>query len=145
VWKFKLPGPVSSSPIISDGIAYFGGGDSLYAVDVQSGQEKWKFKTGGVVLLPPAIAAGVVYVGSDDAYLYAVDAQTGQEKWSRLLDGDAYPGVRSPAIRDGWYMSADSTVRPGQRDWAKWKWHAQTGVRLALCLHSSEWSISVHG
>ena len=39
------------SPAVSDGVVYVGSNDTyLYAVDVQSGQEKWKFQAGGRVL-----------------------------------------------------------------------------------------------
>ena len=108
VWKFKTGGPVHSSPVISGGVAYVGSWDGyLYAVDIQSGQEKWKFKTGtdlakalpdAWTLSSPAISDGMVYFGSWDGYLYALDSTTGQEKWKFKT---AQYSVSSPAISDG--------------------------------------------
>jgi glucose dehydrogenase len=73
VWKFETGDVVWSSPAITDGVVYVGSDDHyLYAVDIQSGQEKWKFQTGGTVRSSPAVSEGVVYFGSADGYLYAV-------------------------------------------------------------------------
>ena len=71
-----------STPVVKDGVVYFGGGsgyfsrdDHLYAVDIKTGEEKWKFKTGDSVNSSPAVLDGVVYFGSWDKYLYAVDIE----------------------------------------------------------------------
>ena len=108
-WKFKTKGGFSpSSPVIADGVAYFGSWDgNLYAVNIETGQQKWEFKTNNYWMYgqseyiwmssSPAIANGVVYVGSDDGYLYAVDIKTGQQKWEFQTGA-----VRSsPVIADG--------------------------------------------
>ncbi len=79
--KFKAGGGVDSSLAISDGVVYFGSGSSVYAVNIQPGQEKWKFVdlswpvTSGV-----ALSHGVVYFGGFSS-LYAVDTPSGQKKW----------------------------------------------------------------
>ena len=63
-----------SSPGISDDIVYFGSDDGyLYAVDIQTGEEKWKFQASEFqVWSSPAIADGVVYIGTSEGHLYAV-------------------------------------------------------------------------
>lgn len=88
LWTFRTKGDIWSSPAISDGghsqngMVYIGSDDGcLYAVDIQTGQERWKFETGDNVRSRPTIVAGVVYFASDDGYLYALDAETGQELW----------------------------------------------------------------
>ena len=101
-WKFEAGDSVSSSPTVSDGVAYFGSEDShLYAVDTKTGEEKWKFETGDIIYSSPAILNGVVYYGAVDhlldGYLYALDAKTGEEKWKFLLDNVEL----SPAVSDG--------------------------------------------
>jgi outer membrane protein assembly factor BamB len=71
-----------SSPVVAQDAVYFGSGDgNMYAVDVNTGEQRWKFKTGDVVHSSPAYAGGVLYFGSWDSYFYAVDAATGKEKW----------------------------------------------------------------
>ena len=73
-WKFETESWVDSSPAVADGVVYFGSSDRhLYAVNINTGQEKWKFKTEGEVFSSPAVADGVVYFGSYDGYLYALE------------------------------------------------------------------------
>src|SRR5262249_14494252 len=43
-WEFATDGLVTSSPIVANGIVYFGSGDHhLYALDAASGQQRWSF------------------------------------------------------------------------------------------------------
>src|SRR5439155_18722727 len=68
-----------SSPIVANGVVYFGSGDSnLYALNSATGDLSWKFKTGDVVHASPALADGVLFFGSWDSDFYAVDAATGK-------------------------------------------------------------------
>jgi outer membrane protein assembly factor BamB len=75
-WKFETERVVEawfSSPSVSGGVIYFGGGDGyLYAVDAEAGVERWRFKARYRVYSSPAIADGTIYFGSDDGNLYAL-------------------------------------------------------------------------
>ena len=87
-WKFKTTGEVSSSPVVSGGVAYFGSNDNhLHALDIKTGEEKWKFETGGEILSSPSVSGGIVYFGSYDNHLYAVDIEatlaSGKEELKR--------------------------------------------------------------
>jgi outer membrane protein assembly factor BamB len=122
-WRFKTRGGVATSPLIADGVVYFGSEDQhlyavdrqtgqelwnfdtghafgkhLYAVDSQTGQQLWRFETGGWVESTPALADGVVYFGSGDSHVYAVDARTGQENWRFERVGTVREGL---AVGDG--------------------------------------------
>ena len=56
---------MDSSPVISDGVIYFGSEDSyLYAVDIQSGAGEVEVQDGRWVWSSPAVSDGVVYFGS---------------------------------------------------------------------------------
>lgn len=60
-WKFETGDEIWSSPVVAEGVIYFGSDDDhLYALDAQTGQEKWRFKTGDDVRSSPAIAEGIV-------------------------------------------------------------------------------------
>lgn len=123
-----------SSPVVANGIVYFGSGDSnLYAVDAASGELRWKFATGDVVHASPAYAEGVVYFGSWDSYFYAVDAATGKEKW-RLHTGED-PVIHnqvgfqsSPAVVDGVVYTGcrDANLYAIDAASGKEKWHFGT-------------------
>ncbi len=106
----SMPDPFDfylSSPVLADGIVYFGSGDTnVYALDAASGQLKWKFKTGDVVHASPALADGKLYIGSWDSYFYALDAKSGKELWRFKTGEDAeihnQVGIQSSAaISDG--------------------------------------------
>jgi hypothetical protein len=98
-WKFETGDEVWSSPVLAEGVIYFGSDDDhLYALDAQTGQEKWRFKTGGDVRSSPAIADGIVYVESYDGNLYALEAQTGQEVRNFKTKRPIYS---TPAIANG--------------------------------------------
>ena len=70
-WKFKTSGPVDS-PVIADGVVYFGSVGTLYAVDAKTGQQKFTIDAPKASLSSPAIANGVIYFVRDDGHLYAI-------------------------------------------------------------------------
>lgn len=89
-WRYQTGGAVRSSPIVADGLVYFGSDDwNVYALDAITGLEVWRFRTRGAVRSSPRVDNGIVYIGSDDGYVYALDATTGMLKWRRLVGGSA--------------------------------------------------------
>ncbi len=123
----KVKSFVYSSPAIADGVVYFGNGDKyLYAVDVQTGEEKWKFKTESSVFSSPAIADGVVYFHSEE-YLLALDSQTGQIKWQFEAAGEV---LRSPAIAKGVGFIGSEVARVGRRGMLEYKTAYLYGINI---------------
>lgn len=81
LWRFQA-GAVESSPLLVDGVLYFGSWDrKVYAVDAETGDEIWSFATGDEVKGSVAHAKGTVYVGSYDGNVYALDSETGTLRW----------------------------------------------------------------
>ena len=88
----KRPG--LAAPSIADAVAYVAAGGIgstdgyLYAVDIETGQEKWTFKTKGGLDNTPAIAGGVVYIRDHEGILCACwqPAKVGQSTAARLAD-----------------------------------------------------------
>jgi outer membrane protein assembly factor BamB len=71
-----------SSPVESGGTVYVGSMDGrLYAVSIDSGEERWRFETAARIRSTPLVHEGVVYFGSWDGGLYAVDAGNGSLRW----------------------------------------------------------------
>ena len=82
LWRFNTGGPVDS-PVVSDGVVYFGSlDDKVYAFNASNGAFLWSYTTGANVLSPAAVAEGKVYVGSEDFNVYALNATTGAYLWS---------------------------------------------------------------
>ena len=128
-WVFKEGGGAGPSPVIHNGVVYFGGGtDStpagggkgyLFAVDVKTGKEKWRFEGGSVSA--PALGDGIIYflggetiwradVGDFHGLLYAVDLETGKEVWHVEPHSaqDQSGSFGDPVYYDGLVYSATS-------------------------------------
>jgi outer membrane protein assembly factor BamB len=90
LWKHSLPGRAESSPVVVDGVVYFGCEDGdLYALHTSNGHVKWATALGGPVKSAPAYRGGVLYVGDYGGYMNAVIAKTGKLKWQ---SGSLGPG-----------------------------------------------------
>ena len=125
-WKFKAFPSTAASPIVANGVAYFGSNSRLFAVDAENGTEMWRFETDDFIRSSPAISDDVVYIGSNDGHLYAVDAANGQEKW-RFKTG---AGVgSSPAVSNGvvFFGSKDKNLYAVDLATGLERWRFQTG------------------
>lgn len=81
-WSFETGGPVWSSPVMADGVVYFGSTDGfVYAVDGASGELKWRTETGRRIFSSPAFMDGRLFIGSNDGHFYAMDAASGEVVW----------------------------------------------------------------
>jgi outer membrane protein assembly factor BamB len=130
-----------SSPVVANGVIYFGSGDgNIYALDAASGTLEWKFQTGDVVHASPALADGMLYIGSWDSFFYALDAATGREKWRYKTgeDHDIYNqvGIQSSAV------VADGIVYFGCRDSKVYALDAKTGAERWTFSNKGSWVIS---
>jgi outer membrane protein assembly factor BamB len=98
LWRFQT-GVNESSPLLVDGILYFGTWDgSVYALDASSRRPLWTFETSDKVKGGAAFARGTIFVGSYDGNLYALDAETGEERWSASPGSAVYA---TPAVSGG--------------------------------------------
>lgn len=89
-WRFKANAPFFSSPIISDGIVFFGGLDStVYAIDVQTGNLSWKVKTGGEIRSTLTIQDDKLYLLGGNGVLSCLDKRTGKPVWRKIVDNNA--------------------------------------------------------
>ncbi|MFC6769516.1 PQQ-binding-like beta-propeller repeat protein [Natrinema soli] len=94
-------GPHTNVPAVTDGTVYFAGENTLYAVDIETGEVEWEFENPAGEPLGesnPAVKDGTVYVGGEDQRLYAIDANNGSEEWSFTVNASV---KCSPSIADG--------------------------------------------
>jgi eukaryotic-like serine/threonine-protein kinase len=130
-----------SSPVVSNGLIYFGSGDAnIYALDVSTGARKWKFKAGDVVHASPALENGTLYVGSWDSYFYALDAATGKEKW-RFKTGED-PDIHNQQGIQSSAAVANGVVYFGCRDSKFYALDATTGKQLWAFSNNGSWVIA---
>ena len=125
-WRLST-GAVESSPLLLDGVLYFGSFDkALHAVDAETKKELWTFRTGDAVKGGPAYWRGTMYTGSYDGKVYALDADTGKLRWSAssrgglLGSGNFYA---TPAVAYG-------RVFVGNTDGAVYAYGAESGHLL---------------
>lgn len=87
-WKFRTGKPIFSSPVISEGIVYAGGLDSvLYAVEIHSGKLSWKFRTGGEIRSTVCLYERKLFLFSGDGNLYCIDKISGTLLWKFATKG----------------------------------------------------------
>ncbi|HVN61266.1 MAG TPA: PQQ-binding-like beta-propeller repeat protein [Gaiellaceae bacterium] len=81
VWQRRI-GPSESSPLVADGLVYFGDWNGkVWALDAQTGAVRWTHQVDGKVKGGLAIDGNTVYVGSYDHHVYAFDARNGALRW----------------------------------------------------------------
>ena len=148
LWQVEVGGPVSATPVIADGVAYFGCyAGNLHARVAQTGEEVWTYATGAAVEEPnlginlgilgsAAVEAGVVYVGDATATVHAVQASTGTVLWKTKVDQQpsaciwsspvvwndmVFVGVASVAKEAGFRGSVVAlSARTGEVAWQTW-------------------------
>ena len=113
VWQAAL-GVGFSSVAVSDGLVYTMGNksgiDTVYCLDVETGNEVWTYSYSCVTgsypgpYATPTVEAGVVYTLSKQGHLFSFDAKTGDVRWSKNLISDYR--IRAP----GWGISGSPTV-----------------------------------
>jgi eukaryotic-like serine/threonine-protein kinase len=88
-WMFKTRLPIYSSPVISDELVYAGGLDSvLYALDIETGEERWKYHTKGEIRSNVCIENMSLYLNGGDGYIYALDKKNGKLIWKFKTNGE---------------------------------------------------------
>jgi outer membrane protein assembly factor BamB len=99
--SYTAGGAIQTSPVVSNGVAYFGSADSyLYAVNVTNQALLWKAQLNPSFGIDstPAVAAGMAYVGGIDGKLTAVNTSNGTVAWS-VQTGN--PIHTAPAVANG--------------------------------------------
>jgi outer membrane protein assembly factor BamB len=141
------------SPVVADGMIYFGGAKiihepwgpyfansgkikgSVHAVDALTGTEKWMITVNGG-LTPIAVADGAIYFGDGEHHLFAVNVKDGKEIWKIK----ASRNIKTPAIMDGRAFFSDDggalyavDLKNGQ---AIWKAATKNKVSTALAVYN---------
>ena len=87
-WTHGLASGSESSPVIHDGIVYFGdNGGTLYALNARTGHVKWTFHAAGAIKGGPALWRGNLYFGVYGGKAYGVRAANGHQLWATSTSG----------------------------------------------------------
>lgn len=89
-WRFKIKQPIFSSPIASEGVAYFGALDStVYALDIATGSLKWKLRTNGEIRSNMVLHNNQLFLAGGNGVLSCIDKNSGKALWRVIFDGNA--------------------------------------------------------
>jgi outer membrane protein assembly factor BamB len=148
LWRFRT-GAVESSPLLLNGILYFGSWDHhVYALDVRRRTRprlRWRVDVGSEVDSSPSYAGGRIYVGTNAGHVVALDARTGREVWrsssySRFGRREYFYATPSVAYGRVYIGNTDGTMyaygaRTGHLLWAQ---HAGSYVYTAAAIWRRE-------
>lgn len=104
-WRYKAKRAITSSPVFSDGVLYFGSVDTvIYALDHRNGYIIWRFRLSKATISTPFIAGNYLYIGSVDNNIYCIDLHSAKEVWHFQTDGQV---TGSPIIyKDSLYCGS---------------------------------------
>ncbi len=107
-----------NSPAIANGIAYVGGYDAFYALDLTTKSVLWtRSLPADNDLSSPAVANGLVYFGTWTGDVYALDADSGAIVWqTSIASADSWPQIYSPAVVNGTVYVSVSAYRTDPND-----------------------------
>jgi len=145
-WGFEGWDVYLASAAVQDESVVFGAGDgTVYALDVQSGQERWRFTTEMRIRSTPAISDGAVYVGGADGIVYSLGLDDGSVRWTHETEGtsllseefgfDRKSIIASPVVADG-------VVYVGSRDGQMYALDQANGELRWRVSHDVSWAMS---
>ena len=119
LWATSFGSPIESSPIVQDGIDYFGAWNGrLYAFDLRTHRLRWTRSLGAKITSSAAIAGGRLFIGDYGGRLWALSPRTRSDalgplgeradlRHARRADGRVFV----PSSTGG-SLTAFSTTRP---------------------------------
>ncbi len=146
-------GAIVGSPVLYDGMLFFGSSDGkVYALDATYGEKKWVYDTGGKIWTSPAIADSVLYVSNYERRLCALSIQDGTLLWQKEFPASI---ASSPVVSNGklffgtfdhYFYALDATS--GDVKWrfkgGGWFWATpvvKDGVVYAGCLNGKVYAL----
>ncbi len=98
-WSYRVDSPIESSPIVHDGVDYFGAWNGrLYALDLRRRRLRWSRELGAKITSSASIADGTLYIGDYAGRLWALSVGTGETRWVSSVNGRIYG---TPAVAAG--------------------------------------------
>lgn len=106
LWHFLIGSPIESSPVIRNGVDYFGDWNgTLYALDLRTRTLRWTRQLGAKITSSAALAGSTLYIGDYAGRLWALSAATGSSRWTETVNGRIYA---TPAVAGGRVFAASS-------------------------------------
>lgn len=135
IWSRDLPSRSESSPILANGLVYFGSEDgTVYALKASNGAIEWTYQASGEVKGGLALKEGRLYFGDYAGKMYAIRASDGSEIWQASTSnaGFGFASGRfyaTPAVAYGrvYNGNVDGYVYSFSAETGELAWQTQTG------------------
>jgi len=99
-WTYVVAGQIESSPVVRDGIDYFGDwAGNVYAVDLRGRRLLWTYHSGAKITASATLAGRTVYVGNYAGRLLALNVATGRLRFAVPTGGVVYGSAATAAGR----------------------------------------------
>jgi outer membrane protein assembly factor BamB len=95
IWSLATEGTTKSSPVMSDGMIFFGNDKGTLLAVGTDGKIKWKYESGNAIEAPPFVYGNNVLIGSIDGVVRAVNKLTGKLVWSYSSDNQIVGSVNA--------------------------------------------------
>ncbi len=123
----RIGSPIESSPIVRDGIDYFGAWNgNVYALDLRTRRFRWVYRAGSKITSSAALAGRTLYIGDYGGRLLALSPGSGRLRWSAGVNGRIYG---TPAVWGGrvFVPSSDGGSLTAFTTGGRYLWRVQTG------------------
>jgi outer membrane protein assembly factor BamB len=105
--QIRIGSPIESSPIVRDGIDYFGAWNGrIYALDVRTGRLRWTTRAGYKITSSATLHGSRLFIGDYGGRLLALDMRSGRVLFVRHVNGRVYG---TPAVASGRVFVPSST------------------------------------
>ena len=106
-WSYRIGSPIESSPVIANGIDYFGAWNGrIYALDLKRRKLRWRQTMGAKITSSAALAGKTLYIGDYAGRLIAISVASGKVRFTRSVNGRIYG---TPAVAGGRVFVPSST------------------------------------
>jgi outer membrane protein assembly factor BamB len=107
LWRFAAGSPIESSPVVRDGVDYFGTwSGNVYALDLRRHRLRWVFHSGYKITSSVSFGGGKLYIGDYGGRVLALSPVTGRPRWIGRVNGRIYG---TPAFAGGRVFVPSST------------------------------------
>lgn len=91
LWRYRIGSPIESSPVVRDGIDFFGAWDgNVYALDLRRRRLVWRYRSDYKITSSAALAGASLYIGDYGGRLLALTVAGGHLRFARSVDGRVY-------------------------------------------------------
>ena len=95
VWSLSTGTRTKSSPVVSNGLIFFGNDKGSVIAVGTDGKIRWQYEGGTATEAPPMVYGDMVIIGYNDGTLHAIDKKTGKLVWKYKTDGQIVGSANS--------------------------------------------------